>query len=69
MGAHFHFPPPTHGPTSKDGILRASHGDAIAHLPDNPVGEYYVHEKEAVSHGGTCLGTANAHGANRLTLS
>lgn len=49
VGAHFHFPPPTHGPTSQDGRPRASHGDAIAHLPENPVGEYYVHEKEQFS--------------------
>ena len=49
VGAHYHFPPPTHGPKSPDGTPRASHGDAIAHLPEDPVGEYYVHEKEQFS--------------------
>jgi DNA (cytosine-5)-methyltransferase 1 len=42
---NFEFPKPTHAkPTlaKKLGLLpHASHGDAIAHLPPHPVGEYY----------------------------
>ena len=49
VGAYFHFPSPTHGPESVNQNPRASHGDAIAHLPGDPVGEYYVHEKEQFS--------------------
>ena len=41
----FEFPEPTHAKpkiAAKRGLLpHASHGDAIAHLPPNPVGEYY----------------------------
>ena len=49
IGAHYHFPSPTHGRRSPDGRPMASHGEAIAHLPHDPVGEYYVHEKEEFS--------------------
>lgn len=49
VDAFYHFPLPTHGPASRSGLARASHGDAIAHLPENPVGEYYVHEREQFS--------------------
>lgn len=44
LGLHYHFPTPTHGnPSEKLGGLQpwASHGEAIRHLPINPVGEYY----------------------------
>jgi DNA (cytosine-5)-methyltransferase 1 len=45
IGAQFEFPNPTHTKpklAAKMGLLPyASHGDAIKHLPANPVGEYY----------------------------
>ena len=48
-GVHYHFPPPSHGPASSDNTPYSSHGDAIAHLPEDPAGEYYVNEKEQFS--------------------
>ena len=41
LGVHYKFPKPTHGPKSNPCRPRLSHGDAIAQLPDDPVGEYY----------------------------
>lgn len=45
ISEHFNFPHPTHAKPSlakKLGLLpHASHGDAIKHLPANPIGEFY----------------------------
>lgn len=45
LGAFYQFPAPTHAKralAAQQGLLPwASHGDAIAHLPLHPVGEYY----------------------------
>jgi DNA (cytosine-5)-methyltransferase 1 len=45
LGAHYHFPHPTHGPlesAKKSGLKPyTSHGEAIRHLPLDAPGEYY----------------------------
>ena len=49
LGVHYRFPEPTHGPPGSGLATCVSHGDAIAHLPLDPKGQYYDHPKEPFS--------------------
>ncbi|MCY4522018.1 MAG: DNA (cytosine-5-)-methyltransferase [Caldilineaceae bacterium] len=49
QGVYYHFPQPTHGPKSENQTPWTSHGDAIAHLPADPQGEYYTRGTESFS--------------------
>jgi len=44
LALHYCFPSSTNGPSGKGLPLWASHGDAIAHLPIEAIGEYYDRE-------------------------
>jgi DNA (cytosine-5)-methyltransferase 1 len=49
IGLFYRFPDATHGPCSRNRLLYASHGEAIAYLPINGSGEYYDYSPEPFS--------------------
>lgn len=49
LEAYYHFPVRTHGPKSRNLKPWLSHGDAIASLPEDPIGEYYSREDQPFS--------------------